>query len=115
MDPNEDLIEVPMDEVDDSTSYSYEEENKKQQEQKEKSDNKQQGNNTKATKGVIYVGHLPHGFYEVQLYKYFKQFGGVSHVKVARNTKVKKKKKKSKKKILLTLKIFFFNIKFSFF
>ena len=39
--------------------------------------------------GVIYVGHLPHGFYEEQLKSYFSQFGAVQKVKVARNTKVK--------------------------
>ncbi len=35
----------------------------------------------------MYVGHLPHGFYEEQLRKYCSQFGGVTSVKVARNTK----------------------------
>ena len=38
--------------------------------------------------GVVYVGHLPHGFYEEQLKGYFSQFGDVNKVKVARNQKV---------------------------
>lgn len=38
--------------------------------------------------GVVYVGHLPHGFYEQQLKGYFSQFGDVNKVKVARNPKV---------------------------
>lgn len=38
--------------------------------------------------GVVYVGHLPHGFYEEQLDGYFSQFGAVKKVKVARNKKV---------------------------
>lgn len=37
--------------------------------------------------GVVYVGHLPHGFYEEQLVSYFSQFGAVDKVKVARNKK----------------------------
>ena len=39
-------------------------------------------------KGLVYVGHLPHGFYEDQLSGYFSQFGTVTKVKVARNKKV---------------------------
>lgn len=38
--------------------------------------------------GVVYVGHLPHGFYEDQLMRYFSQFGTVERVRVARNKKV---------------------------
>ena len=39
-------------------------------------------------RGVIYVGHLPHGFYEVQLRGYFSQFGKVTKVHISRNKKV---------------------------
>ena len=42
-------------------------------------------------RGVIYVGHLPHGFYEAQLKDYFSQFGTVTKVHVSRNKKVKDK------------------------
>lgn len=38
--------------------------------------------------GVVYIGHLPHGFYEEQLRSYFSQFGTVEKIKVARNKKV---------------------------
>ena len=38
--------------------------------------------------GIVYVGHLPHGFYEEELRSYFSQFGAVVKVKVARNKKV---------------------------
>ncbi len=38
--------------------------------------------------GLVYIGHLPHGFYEDQLTGYFSQFGTVTKVKVARNKKV---------------------------
>lgn len=36
---------------------------------------------------VIYVGHLPHGFYEKELQGFFSQFGTVSRVKVSRSKK----------------------------
>ena len=41
--------------------------------------------------GVVYIGHLPHGFYEEQLTGYFSQFGAVTKVRVARNKKVSSK------------------------
>eukprot|EP00792_Barthelona_sp_PAP020_P007249 TRINITY_DN3131_c1_g3_i1.p1 TRINITY_DN3131_c1_g3~~TRINITY_DN3131_c1_g3_i1.p1 ORF type:complete len:237 (+),score=77.15 TRINITY_DN3131_c1_g3_i1:766-1476(+) len=34
---------------------------------------------------VVYIGHLPHGFYELQLKEYFEQFGHVKNVRVSRN------------------------------
>lgn len=41
---------------------------------------------------VIYVGHVPHGFYEEQMREYFGQFGEVTRVKVSRNKKTGKSK-----------------------
>jgi RNA recognition motif-containing protein len=38
-------------------------------------------------RGVIYVGNLPKDFYEEPLYKYFKQFGDITGLKVARSRK----------------------------
>jgi len=38
--------------------------------------------------GVVYVGHIPHGFYEEQMRKYFSQFGTVTRLKLARSRKV---------------------------
>ncbi|KAF2707027.1 RNA-binding domain-containing protein, partial [Pleomassaria siparia CBS 279.74] len=37
--------------------------------------------------GVIYVGRIPHGFYESQMRAYFKQFGKVTRLRVSRNKK----------------------------
>ncbi|XP_061183181.1 MKI67 FHA domain-interacting nucleolar phosphoprotein-like [Saccostrea echinata] len=42
--------------------------------------------------GVVYLGHLPHGFYEDQLKKYMSQFGKVKAVKVSRSNKTGKSK-----------------------
>jgi len=42
------------------------------------------------TRGVIYVSHLPHGFYENQLRKYLEQFGSVTNIKVGRSEKTGK-------------------------
>ena len=41
---------------------------------------------------VVYIGHLPHGFYEEQLKSYFSQYGEVLGVKVARARKTSRSK-----------------------
>lgn len=41
---------------------------------------------------VVYIGHLPHGFYEEQLKSYFTQYGEVLAVKVARSRKTARSK-----------------------
>ncbi len=38
-----------------------------------------------ADRGVLYIGHLPHGFFEVQLRRFFRQFGKILQLRVARN------------------------------
>ncbi|GFR26809.1 MKI67 FHA domain-interacting nucleolar phosphoprotein-like [Trichonephila clavata] len=37
--------------------------------------------------GVIYIGHIPHGFYETEMNEYFSQFGGIRRLRVARSDK----------------------------
>lgn len=37
--------------------------------------------------GVIYLGHIPHGFYEEQMMGFFSQFGKVEKVRVSRSKK----------------------------
>ncbi|XP_037822909.1 MKI67 FHA domain-interacting nucleolar phosphoprotein [Lucilia sericata] len=39
----------------------------------------------KDPKGVVFIKHLPHGFFEEQLKKYFEQFGNVTRVRLARS------------------------------
>ncbi|TFK40042.1 hypothetical protein BDQ12DRAFT_602105 [Crucibulum laeve] len=43
-------------------------------------------------RGVLYLGRLPHGFYEDQLKAYFSQFGNVTRLRVSRNKKTGKSK-----------------------
>ncbi|CAH1774250.1 unnamed protein product [Owenia fusiformis] len=46
--------------------------------------------NTKGTSGltgVIYIGHVPHGFFEEQMRQFFSQFGHVNRVRIARSKK----------------------------
>ncbi|XP_057381851.1 MKI67 FHA domain-interacting nucleolar phosphoprotein-like [Daphnia carinata] len=43
-------------------------------------------------RGVVYLGHLPHGFYEEELRGFFSQFGKVARVKVSRSSKTGKSK-----------------------
>ncbi|WPH01111.1 putative rna-binding protein [Acrodontium crateriforme] len=46
--------------------------------------------NPETTPGVIYMGRLPHGFYEPQLRAYLTQFGEITHLRLARNKKTGK-------------------------
>lgn len=41
-------------------------------------------------RGVIYLGRIPHGFYEDQMRQYFAQFGTVTRLRLSRNKKVGK-------------------------
>lgn len=43
----------------------------------------------KSSRGVIYLGHIPHGFFEDQMKDYFSQFGRVTKVRLARSSKVR--------------------------
>lgn len=38
-------------------------------------------------KGVLYIKHIPHGFYEDEMRKYFSQFGKVTNVRLSRSGK----------------------------
>jgi nucleolar protein 15 len=44
------------------------------------------------TGGVIYLGHIPHGFYEEQMKGFFSQFGTVKRLKLSRSKKTGKSK-----------------------
>ncbi|TQS33162.1 hypothetical protein Golomagni_06501, partial [Golovinomyces magnicellulatus] len=37
--------------------------------------------------GVIYIGRVPHGFYEFEMRQYFQQFGDISRLRLSRNKK----------------------------
>lgn len=39
-------------------------------------------------RGVIYLGRIPHGFYEDQMRDYFSQFGEITRLRLSRNKKV---------------------------
>lgn len=43
-------------------------------------------------RGVIYVGRIPHGFYEDQMKSYFSQFGDITRLRLSRNKKTGKSK-----------------------
>lgn len=42
--------------------------------------------------GVVYIGRLPHGFYEHEMRSYFSQFGPIRNLRVSRNKKTGKAK-----------------------
>jgi nucleolar protein 15 len=37
--------------------------------------------------GVVYLGHIPFGFFEAEMRKFFSQFGSIERIKLARNYK----------------------------
>ncbi|KAI5401282.1 hypothetical protein KIW84_065942 [Lathyrus oleraceus] len=41
------------------------------------------------TSPVLYIGRIPHGFYEKEMEAYFAQFGTIKRLRIARNKKVK--------------------------
>ncbi|KAK6081272.1 RNA-binding protein [Seiridium cupressi] len=41
----------------------------------------------KEEKAVVYVGRIPHGFYERQMHEYFGQFGDITRLRLSRNKK----------------------------
>jgi len=43
-------------------------------------------------RGVIYVGHIPDGFFEPQMKKFFSQFGRVTRLRISRSKKTAKSK-----------------------
>ncbi|KAJ2056937.1 nucleolar protein [Coemansia sp. S146] len=42
---------------------------------------------SKGKPGVVYIGRIPHGFYEGQMMGYFKQFGTIKRLRLSRNPK----------------------------
>ncbi|KAF9273710.1 MKI67 FHA domain-interacting nucleolar phosphoprotein, partial [Mortierella alpina] len=46
----------------------------------------------KSATGVVYLGRIPHGFYEDQMQAYFSQFGKVLRLRLSRNKKTGKSK-----------------------
>uniref|UniRef100_F6HTT9 RRM domain-containing protein n=2 Tax=Vitis TaxID=3603 RepID=F6HTT9_VITVI len=46
----------------------------------------------KNTGTVLYIGRIPHGFYENEMEGFFKQFGAVKRLRIARNKKTGKSK-----------------------
>ncbi|KAG1338869.1 MKI67 FHA domain-interacting nucleolar phosphoprotein-like [Cocos nucifera] len=46
----------------------------------------------KETATVLYIGHIPHGFYEKQMQGFFQQFGKIKRLRIARNRKTGKSK-----------------------
>ncbi|RZC94185.1 hypothetical protein C5167_021428 [Papaver somniferum] len=41
---------------------------------------------------VLYIGRIPHGFYEKEMEEFFKQFGSIKRLRIARNKKTGKSK-----------------------
>jgi nucleolar protein 15 len=50
------------------------------------------GNGGVTDHGFMYIGHLPHGFYEKEIKEYFSQFGRVIQLRLARSKKTGNRK-----------------------
>ena len=55
-------------------------------------DGEPQSTTSEAESSVVYLGHIPHGFYENQIREYFSQFGDVLKVRVSRSKATAKSK-----------------------
>lgn len=58
--------------------------------QKSKNNKKKEDKEDKP--GVVYVGRIPHGFYEQQMRSYFNQFGDITRLRLSRNKKTGRSK-----------------------
>ena len=74
-------------------SLDHETETKMKKKIKNTLSKKSKKNEVSGKPGVVYLGRIPHGFYEAQMLPYFKQFGDVNKLKLSRNRKVKNIKK----------------------
>ncbi|XP_011504184.1 PREDICTED: MKI67 FHA domain-interacting nucleolar phosphoprotein [Ceratosolen solmsi marchali] len=50
----------------------------------------EESNGYKSSRGVVYIGHIPYGFFEDEMKEYFEQFGTVTRVRVVRSKKTGK-------------------------
>lgn len=58
----------------------------------EKAKKKQAASGAPEETGVVYVGRLPHGFFEDQLRAYFSQFGDIKRLRLSRNKRTGRSK-----------------------
>jgi len=65
---------------------------KKRKSKRSKREQIEEEENTARGPAVIYVGHIPHGFYEDQMKEYFSQYGKVERVKLSRSKKTGRSK-----------------------
>lgn len=49
-------------------------------------------NYSKSNRGVIFVKHIPHGFFEPQMKRYFEQFGHVTRIRLSRSKRTGRSK-----------------------
>lgn len=62
---------------------------------KRRLDAAKRNNKNEKERGVLYLGRIPHGFYEEEMKEYFTQFGEVTRLRLARNKKVRPRARES--------------------
>lgn len=75
------------DEEEDDNEDAEDDENNKKTKKSKKQQQEQQENNNKQQGGVLYIGRIPHGFYEPEMMAYFSQFGTVTRLRISRSKK----------------------------
>mmetsp|Transcript_24241 Transcript_24241/g.95443 ORF Transcript_24241/g.95443 Transcript_24241/m.95443 type:complete len:198 (-) Transcript_24241:3035-3628(-) len=65
---------------------------KKRKSKRSKREEMEDEEDTAQGPAVVYVGHIPHGFYEDQMREYFSQYGKVERVKLSRSKKTGRSK-----------------------
>jgi nucleolar protein 15 len=58
----------------------------------QKQKGKKGSDSSKNKSSIIYVGHIPNGFYESEMRKFFRQFGGVKRIRLFRSKKTNNSK-----------------------
>mmetsp|Transcript_8912 Transcript_8912/g.10190 ORF Transcript_8912/g.10190 Transcript_8912/m.10190 type:complete len:244 (-) Transcript_8912:1215-1946(-) len=78
----------PLQGIEELKEKRTEEQRKKEAEAKDVDDDFKIAKKT----GVIYLGHIPHGFYEAQMKGFFSQFGTVANLRLSRSKKTGRSK-----------------------
>ena len=88
----EDSVSSEEEEVEEVEEESMKEESIKEESKKEEKKNRreiqnEEGISSKPNTGVVYVGHLPWGFIDSTLKKYFSQFGNITRIICPKSSK----------------------------
>ena len=88
----EEVANLPSSRGNASVTERLEKAKKKKNHKEHKPSEAGDGDKDDTKTGVVYVGRLPHGFFEDQLRAYFSQFGDINRLRLSRNKKTGRSK-----------------------